>query len=696
MMGNSFKCILCVSSFGICFAAIAQDFPKGNIDPQLLIEELFDQQSENTNYEELYESLLLYYSHPIDINRATKEELLNIFVITNAQIDSLISYRNKYGKLISLYELQAVPGFRLNTIRKLAAFLEVNHRRGQQKKFLYRLQHQGSNYWLIKYERSLQNKKGYLRNPEEGSFYIGSPYKVYSRVRIAKPHDYSFGVTMEKDAGESFRWSPTTEQYGFDFYSAHAMLENRGIFNRVILGDYQMQFGQGLLLSSGFNVGKGSETVRTVRRNNIGIRPYTSVLESRFFRGGAATYQFKRFELTPFYSYLSNDFRVSDTEIDSIREVTQINEFTSLPETGFHRTASELSSKSNLIEQNYGANLLYTSEKRNFQLGITFLQTIFDKRVLKKPTYYNQFDFSGTHNLNISLSTHYNWRNFSFFGEFARSSSGGTGSVFGFASSLSAKLELAMVLRNYDPDFHSFYGASFGENTRNANEKGIYWGLKVIPNTRWKLTAYFDYFEFPWLKYGVKSPSSGIEYLSRISYKPSRNKLFYFQFREERKGITIKVDEQNSQILTNRIRRNYVLNMDYPISENFSAKTRVQWSSFSIEDFTSGMALAQDINYKSRYWSISSRIVYFHTDNFDNRQYMYEKDVLYTFSIPAYSGKGMRYYLVLQIKPTRQLTLWAKFAETIFVDRQEVGSGLEEINGNVRSDIKIQARYTFW
>ncbi|NJM93912.1 MAG: hypothetical protein HC842_03915 [Cytophagales bacterium] len=461
-----------------------------------------------------------------------------------------------------------------------------------------------------------------------------------------------------------------------------------------------MQFGQSLLLAAGFTVGKGSETVQTVRRNNLGIRPYASVLESGFFRGAAFTYSLGRLEFTPFYSRLYQDARtVSDfsrrDSLDQLLEDVQVKDFTSLPISGLHRTPTELQARRNLLEQNYGANVLYSSERRHFQVGLTVLQTDFGLDINREPNYYNQFEFRGSRNTNLGLSGHYNWHNFSFFSELARSRSGGWGMVGGLVANLSKHVEFASVGRRFDRDFHTFYGAAFGENTRNINEQGMYWGLKLKPNLKWTLAAYYDYFEFPWLKFGVKTPSQGHEYLLRLSHQPSKQHLFYFQYRLERKGNTLAIPDENTARLLDQTRRNYILNFDYPLGEAWSARSRVQWSSFDFDEFTLGMAMMQDLNYSSRYWKLGGRLLFFDTEDYDNRQYAYERDVLYAFAIPAYFGRGLRYYLVLELKPLRNLTLWAKFAETIFVDRNTVGSGLDEIAGPVRSDLRVQARYTF-
>src|SRR5690606_16535788 len=131
--------------------------------------------------------------------------------------------------------------------------------------------------------------------------YLGSPYKLYSRYRFRYRHQISLGVTMEKDEGEEFFQG--SQPQGFDFYSAHFFLRDMGRLKALALGDYQAQFGQGLVFWNGLGFGGKSSFTMNVKRNATGLMPYTSVNENLFMRGAAATYAVARHvELTGFYS----------------------------------------------------------------------------------------------------------------------------------------------------------------------------------------------------------------------------------------------------------------------------------------------------------------------------------------------------------------------------------------------------------
>ena len=92
---------------------------------------------------------------------------------------------------------------------------------------------------------------------------------------------------------------------------------------------------------------------------------------------------------------------------------------------------------------------------------------------------------------------------------------------------------------------------------------------------------------------------------------------------------------------------------------------------------------------------MSGRIALIDTDDFENRQYFYERNVLYAFSNRSISGLGTRRYLLVQFKPNRKLTLWARYAQTRFQDTEtlisgEIGGGLNRIEGNTRSELTLQ------
>ena len=137
-----------------------------------------------------------------------------------------------------------------------------------------------------------------------------------------------------------------------------------------------------------------------------------------------------------------------------------------------------------------------------------------------------------------------------------------------------------------------------------------------------------------------------------------------------------------------------MINIDFTAAPDLRLKSRVQWSNYELDfEKTSGVAFIQDASYKLNNWSFSARMAFFDTEGNQNRQYAYERDVLYAFSIPAYSGRGIRNYFLVQHRASRKIDVWARIARTTFYDRDEIGTGLEGIDGDKRTEIKVQVRY---
>lgn len=93
--------------------------------------------------------------------------------------------------------------------------------------------------------------------------------------------------------------------------------------------------------------------------------------------------------------------------------------------------------------------------------------------------------------------------------------------------------------------------------------------------------------------------------------------------------------------------------------------------------------------------SVSVQGSYFHTDDYDSRVYAYEKGLLYTFYTPSFSGQGFRYSAHVRCDLKEWLMLLVKFGQTIYTDREEIGSGNDLISGNRKTDLQMQLRVKF-
>jgi hypothetical protein len=662
---------------------LAQDYPKKDVDLEVLADEIFGFQDLDLNYQELYENMALLLANKINLNTASAEELRFLNLLTEQQVQSLLEYRAENGKLLSVYELQAVPGFDPPTINKIVSFVKVED--AESGTLLKRILSEENNYLLVRYDRTLETKEGFKKNLEPERRFKGDDGDLYMRFRTSKPGDFSLGFTLEKDAGEQITWSTSRRQYGFDFMSVHAQVMNKGKLKNLILGDYQTQFAQGLLLGGSFGYGKGSEAVMTVRRSNLGFLPYTSANETGYKRGAAATY-----ELLP-YLYASGFYSNALRDASIQRDTLENSSVSSFQTTGFHRNDNELSGRHLTREQNYGAVLNF--RKRALDAGIIFNALEYSIPVNRDPQPYNQFSFEGKQLLHAGAFLNYTFHNFTFFSEAAQTIGEGSGITAGLLGSVTPRLDIALHVRNYQRNFYSLYANAFSENSTPQNESGIYWGWKYRWSKKFSTSGYTDLFRFPWLRYRSYAPSDGHEWLIRFNYQPSKNVMIFIQAREESKSRNSSNAETNVYETYPGTKRNYWINFDYPVSDRISLKTRAQFSTYDFERASSkGMAILQDIRVNFKKLSVLGRYAIFDTEDYDTRHYIYERDVWLAYSLPAYAGKGVRNYILAEYNFTEKITVWIRYAHTRYTDRDEIGTGADAIPGRERTDFRIQTR----
>lgn len=658
------------------------------------IENLAEETEQEIDYYELIEELEILQRNPINLNFATFDDLRRLFFLSDIQINNLLTHINKFGKLISIHELQSIEGFDMATIQAMLPFVRAGDQRFRRHFRIDDLIREGNSQYFLRYQRLFEQQRGFTPiDPDElkanpNARYLGSPFRLFSRYRFTYYNNVSIGLTAEKDPGEEF-FGPT-QRSGFDFYSAHAFIRDFGRIRAAVVGDYQVQFGQGLTLWSGLAFGKSSEAI-TLKKNGLGLRPYTSVDENNFMRGAGVTLALGSVEVTGFFSSKHRDANVLETDTVS-GEVLVI---TSLQQTGLHRTPRELEDKNSVKETIYGGRMAW--KQNNLSLGLTAYRMELGSEFRRNLSVYNQFDFNSQTNTNFGFDYNYIVRNFNFFGEAAMSENGGYAILNGAMMSLDPRLSLALLHRKFSKDYQSLFAAAFSENTRVVNEEGVYLGINARLSPQWRISAYADHFSFPWMKFRTYLPSNGYEYLVQVNYRPRRTTEMYARYRIKNKPL----NTQNPGMirhLDDVIRENYRFHISFQISPSFTLRNRVEFTTFNFgQKAETGFMIYQDVIFRnlSSPWAITARYALFDTDGYNSRIYAFENDVLYAFSFPFYADKGTRAYLLVRYKLTRKIDLYARLAQTWYSNRNSTGSGLDIVEGNTRTEIKAQMRVRF-
>jgi hypothetical protein len=662
---------------------VAQEYPRPEITAEQLAEELAGIPSTDEAAEAIEENIVQLISLPTDLNTATGDDLMAYGILSPQQIQDLLVYRTQHGDFLSIYELQAVPGFDLPTLYHLARYLHVAHPAVTPALTRREALRQQKSYVLMRYEQVLETRNGFRGDTPPDQQFRGSAARRSLRVRTVRKGNVRAGLLAENDPGESLQWHPGNRQYGPDHLSGYLQLQRRGRLQHLVLGDYQFHFGQGLVAGGGFNFGRGTETVTTVQRNAVGLRPYTATQETGFLRGMATTLAiYPHTTATTFFSRAPRDGNLTDTAT------------TSLPTTGLHRNTRELTTRYALQQTTGGTSVRY--QRGRLDAGALYTYTHFSLPVTRAATLYNQSYFTGSHYQNVSLHLRYTYTHLAVFAEVARSFPGGLAHVAGMLVSLTPALDVAIVHRRYAPDYYTLQGHAFGQSSQPRNENGLYTGWKYRFNRRVSASGYMDLFRFPSLRYRSYTPANGHEWFMRITYQPIKTTTLFAQLREEVNIRNLSALDTNLYSTSAGTKRNYILACDYAVTRMLRLKTRLQGSCYSLAGSTThGIAMAQDVRLDRGPLTVTARYALFNTDDYDNRQYLYENDVWLASAVPVYDGQGVRQVLLIEYTFTRHLRAWLRYAHTRYTDRDEIGAGLDAIKGPSRNEIKVQLALTF-
>jgi hypothetical protein len=680
----------------------AQDNPNQENIIQRRIETIAEQLGEGDeglDFNTLLDDLLYLSEHPININNTTPNELAQLPMLDDISIANLMGHIETNGKLLNIYELQGVKGFSVSQIRQIEPFIKVSDNPDATSFSFREMIKEGTHELILRYQQVLDPQEGYSAIEDSvlaespNRRYLGSSQKYYARYRFKYSNKVSWGLTMEKDAGEEF-FKGSMKQ-GFDFYSGHLFVSNMGVLKSAALGDFQAQFGQGLVFWSGLAFGKSSDGV-SIKRSAQGLRPYTSVDENRFLRGGGTTLKFGKVEITAFGSYKLMDANVSATT-DTLTE--QEETVSSIFSSGFHRTPGELEDRQSIAETVYGGNVSYKS--RRLSIGITAIGYQYSKNIQRSDALYNINEFSGKQNSNYGLDYSYIWKNFHFFGEFALSQNLGFATINGVFMTIDPRVTITAMVRHLQPKYQALYANAVTENSRMNNETGYYLGFNIAPFKNWYLNGFFDVFRFPWLRFQVNGLSFGYETIGQLIYRPSKTFEVYFRFRQKNRQINepSTFNQEPIRGTEDELRNYYRINLSYKLGKSIKLKNRIEYSRYKRGErgVEQGFMIYQDVVYKALSFpvSFSARLAYFDTETYNARIYAYESDVLYGYSFPAYYNRGMKAYLVLRYSIHRNIDAWFRVSNLFWSDREEIGSGLETISGKSRTDIKVQVRFKF-
>ena len=677
------------------------------------VERLAEDSDDDLDFEDLLENYIFLSENPINLNSDEVARLLELHLINAFQYEELQKYRRYYGDFLFMEELEMLEGIDEQTLAILAPVVYVGKDLTKDKITLKKLASYGKHQVLGRFEQVLESQQGYASYSDEeilakpNSRFLGSPQRYQLRYTYNYRNKVRAGFVLEKDPGEMFFTDHVSDtvkallgkQYhrGFDFVGFHLYAKDMGIVKAAVIGDYQMSWGQGLTMWSGMSFGKAGAG-SSIMKQGRGLSPKSSASETLFMRGTAVTLGGGPFGATVFYANRMIDANVSVA--DSLEEAEMVS---SLQETGYHRTIGEIQDRHAIRQQVVGGHLAYAIA--HFEVGYTLHHTWLNVPLQLKPSHYNQYYFHGSRLTNQGLDFKYVKGKYAFFGEFAMSYNNDSTTIqqtqnpmafaglIGMTVKPTGYLNFTVLYRNYGKAYQNLFSNAFGEGSRNQGQNGVYLGVEVAPAPYWNFLAYADQFRFTWLTSQVNAPSWGHDYYMRLSHSFSKKTSAYLQFRSKTKMKNSTDGMAFSHYPIFYTKNSVRFNISYGFND-FVFGNKVEGAHYRNDDGSNayGYYLCQDIAYKpeGKPFNLTFRYALFDAQDYNARVYAYENDVLYAFSVPALYGKGMRVYLLGKLKFLDALTLYARIGCTFYTDRETISSGLTQIEGNHKTDLKVE------
>ncbi|HKJ79663.1 MAG TPA: hypothetical protein VKA10_09010, partial [Prolixibacteraceae bacterium] len=533
---------------------------------------------------------------------------------------------------------------------------------------------------LMRSQVLLQKQDGYKERENGTVPFEGNRNRYYTRYAFRAADKISAGITAEKDPGETFFSGSNSN--GFDFYSGHISMQINPVIQNIIIGDFMVRSGQGLVLWQGFSTSK-SVYALDIFKTGQGIRPFTSTDENQFFRGAAASLELGRSKLELFYSNKKRDANLDFADSSGMF-------FTSLQTSGYHRTENEIVDERSIRDRNFGGTLHWNFG--NFRVGATAIHQKFDLPFIRSNQLYNLFRFQGSENFTAGADYIFSKGKYQLFGEAAVSKSRGKALVQGAVAHLHDRIAFSALFRHLDKNYHALWGNTFSEGSTVNNETGLYFGTRILPVKFVTLSAYSDFYHFDWITFTTAGPASGHDIFVQADFVFSDRFQFYFRHKNEVKDQKFK-SEKTYVNLPETTTKNR-LHIEFQPRETLLLRTRFEHCGFKDTEKENGYLIYQDIKFLPTNVPLTAsvRATWFDTKSYNSRIYAYENDLLYTFYIPAFYGRGWRYYINLRYKVNRKADIWFKLGNTVWTDRETISSGYGEIDGNHKTGVKLQLR----
>lgn len=658
--------VLMMGLFGGCFAQeeLTAEINEHSQEQRMLTER-FDQSEDEEGV--LYLDHLLRFRLPI--NTVNAERLLELPGITPVQVQHFMIYRKMLGPFIDIMELQAIPAWDPETVRRILPYVKLVDRENPLPLLAERLK-KGEHLLLFRSGGTFR----LTPSSETDTTFQGGPLRNLFRYNYRYGNLMQWGVTMESDPGERI-WSNV--RGGPDFLSGHVAVRGLGMIRSLVMGDFQVSLGQGLTHWQGMSFGMGSDAMSILRQASV-LKPYNGTDENRFHRGAGLHIKNRRWDAFMFYG---TDRKDANLGMDSSGTWT----VRSVLSSGLHRTAGELEDRDALKIRSAGAGLRYSREV--WHVGWQAVRHQFSHPILPEDEPYRIFAIQGSQWINHSISWGGTIRNLHMFGEVALDHDKDLAFVKGVLLTIHRDLDLSLMVRQIAPRYRAWQADAHTAQGEPMNESGAYTGASFRPFPGVKLDGWLDFSRFPMWKYRLDAPSFRKAHLLSLQWQPDKRTRLLWRWQGEiaERNQTVTASGMRSIMEVRRVTWRW--HMEHALSTDVQMRFRADASRATAgTQVYKGALLFIDVMYKppmARFkWT--GRFAWYEADDFAARLFAYEQDVPFQQAMSMMYGRGLRTYMVLQFKPARR---WQSALKA--------GANLAKDMGGNKMDVRLQLSYRF-
>lgn len=733
--------------------SVSIDADEGDLWAQFADEYLEGDDAEDILGEQ--EELLEMHRNPLNLNAATRADLLKMPFLTRAQADSIYNKVRKMHGMLSMGELAFVSNLGRRERTYMMLFFYCGTYAAEPRSFSNASAHKhkkgnkgdtgAGGAWrdappsgistdlsltvggpVEKREGFRSHKKSELAaNPNLQ--YLGNRLKVALRYRGEWANTLRWGITSAKSEGEPMLEgkNPFLDSYSLFLTGRRSA---RGV-KRWVVGDYKMQMALGLVV--GASSPDANSLSLSYRPRQEGLTPHSSTSEALFLRGGAIEIGMGRWTGRAFISYRDLDATIKNDSVTTI--ITN----------GYHRTHSEMSKRHNLAAMQGGAQVGYDFGK--LRLSLQSAYTHYSKAYIRPTALYRRHYYRGSTFFNYSLAYSGRVGPLSAQGELAMDKAGAFSVQDRWQYAPSHRLKLNLVHRYYSARYLSPQGQSFRSASLLQNEHGILLGAAWRPQDEWLLRLWADFSHHAAPLYRCSHPSNRLSAYAQLTYNPYRHTEYYLRYKLKVRGQDDSVKHLGRRVqhsmkaqaryLTGPITMTSAADLTFlsepnqswhkgwmlsqraamviPLSSarkvshsadtpssiagtpsspaSASSPTTATPTSSSTDAPTSSSSLFMKENKRRTTVQINAAAALFRTDAYAEALRLYEPGLLYAFSMPSCYYHGLRLALS-SVLALGPFSLGAKYSITHYTNRSTIGTGLRLYRGSTLQDLTVQLR----